>query len=157
MKISCPHCGQHYEVDDSTLGAEVTCEKCGNGFAASPMPDPEPVEKAVPAAPDATFPETGATAQAAPERAPDAADGKSAATPLTWDSFDPPADAPMSKEEKQELHNIRCMFMNVAAWALMVLATVSSIAKEAFGFPEIFFALAAIFTLLARPRDPYVK
>ena len=46
MKISCPHCGQHYEVDVSDLGAKATCVSCGNDFVVSPMPESEPVETA---------------------------------------------------------------------------------------------------------------
>lgn len=33
MKISCPNCGQHYEVDVSQQGQRVTCQVCGSSFA----------------------------------------------------------------------------------------------------------------------------
>ena len=32
MKISCPHCGQHYEVDQSALGQRVSCDSCNKDF-----------------------------------------------------------------------------------------------------------------------------
>ena len=40
MKISCPHCSQHLEGDDSLAGATVECPKCGNVFT---IPEPEPL------------------------------------------------------------------------------------------------------------------
>lgn len=32
MKTQCPHCQQHYEVDDSFLGTTVSCETCKKEF-----------------------------------------------------------------------------------------------------------------------------
>ncbi len=32
MKISCPHCGQHYEADDNNCGASAICDSCGREF-----------------------------------------------------------------------------------------------------------------------------
>nr|DAF36227.1 MAG TPA: zinc-ribbon domain protein [Caudoviricetes sp.] len=32
MKISCPHCRQNYEVDESYIGQNVQCQNCGNEF-----------------------------------------------------------------------------------------------------------------------------
>lgn len=32
MKTECPHCKQHYEVDDNYLGSVVTCESCKQDF-----------------------------------------------------------------------------------------------------------------------------
>ena len=32
MKISCPHCQQNYEVDESYAGQNVQCQNCGNEF-----------------------------------------------------------------------------------------------------------------------------
>ena len=32
MKISCPHCRQNYEVDESYAGQNVQCQNCGNEF-----------------------------------------------------------------------------------------------------------------------------
>ena len=213
MKISCPHCGQHYEIEDSAQGVEVTCEKCGNTFAVSapaePIPDGNDADSSKEShksideivsrylrpsdgylirqvleivirerkAKTSLFQRrlginyntaaelmdelerrgvvSGPTAGGSEREIllpPEVFDDKTADPPLTWDSFNPPPEAPMSKEAKQELHGMICVFMNVAAWALMVLAMVSSIVKEAFGFPEIFFALMAIFILLARPK-----
>lgn len=49
MKISCPHCGQHYEIEDSDVGAEVACEQCGSTFTASGAEAPAPALTAPPA------------------------------------------------------------------------------------------------------------
>ena len=35
MKTKCPHCGQHYEVEDCTVGTTVTCENCWKDFTVS--------------------------------------------------------------------------------------------------------------------------
>jgi len=35
MNISCPNCGQKYEVDSSILGQNVECESCGTNFIAN--------------------------------------------------------------------------------------------------------------------------
>lgn len=32
MKISCPHCGQHFEVDDADVGKDADCTNCGKRF-----------------------------------------------------------------------------------------------------------------------------
>ena len=32
MKISCPNCGQKYDVDDSIVGQTAECDKCGEEF-----------------------------------------------------------------------------------------------------------------------------
>lgn len=32
MKTSCPHCGQHYSVENSLLNEIVSCEKCKQEF-----------------------------------------------------------------------------------------------------------------------------
>lgn len=32
MKISCPHCGQHYDVEEPDLGREADCMNCGRRF-----------------------------------------------------------------------------------------------------------------------------
>lgn len=47
MKISCPHCGQRYELDDSFAGQSVTCERCWKDFVAfaPEPPPPEPVKE----------------------------------------------------------------------------------------------------------------
>lgn len=45
MKISCPHCGQYYEIDEASIGMEATCEKCGKNFLISVSVTPvQPVE-----------------------------------------------------------------------------------------------------------------
>ena len=33
MKSSCPHCGQHYEIEDSDVGREIDCMHCGRRFS----------------------------------------------------------------------------------------------------------------------------
>ena len=33
MKTECPHCGQHYEVDEEYIGQVVECTTCGKEFA----------------------------------------------------------------------------------------------------------------------------
>ena len=35
MKTKCPHCGQHYEVEDCAVGTTVTCENCWKDFTVS--------------------------------------------------------------------------------------------------------------------------
>lgn len=35
MKVSCPNCGQHYEVDQAYVGYNVVCEACGTEFQVS--------------------------------------------------------------------------------------------------------------------------
>jgi len=32
MKLSCPHCGQHYDISDSDIGKESDCISCGKRF-----------------------------------------------------------------------------------------------------------------------------
>ena len=32
MKISCPHCGQHYDVEETDVGKEADCTNCGKRF-----------------------------------------------------------------------------------------------------------------------------
>ena len=32
MKISCPHCGQSYDIDRTSIGKEADCTSCGNHF-----------------------------------------------------------------------------------------------------------------------------
>ena len=38
MKISCPHCQQNYEVDESYAGQNVQCQNCGNEFSVNASP-----------------------------------------------------------------------------------------------------------------------
>ena len=53
MRTECPHCGQHYDLDESYLGQEVTCENCSTDFIVveqdiplvEPLPPPEPMEQ----------------------------------------------------------------------------------------------------------------
>lgn len=49
MKTQCPHCDQHYEVDDRIGGEIVKCEMCGQEFVAEPLPEvrPKPAPAAV--------------------------------------------------------------------------------------------------------------
>lgn len=44
MKISCPHCRQNYEVDESYAGQNVQCQNCGNEFMVTQSPILTPVE-----------------------------------------------------------------------------------------------------------------
>ncbi len=32
MKSSCPHCGQHYEIEAPDVGREIDCMHCGRRF-----------------------------------------------------------------------------------------------------------------------------
>lgn len=32
MKISCPNCGHHYEVEEEFAGMSVDCSSCGKPF-----------------------------------------------------------------------------------------------------------------------------
>ena len=36
MKTQCPHCGQHYEIDDQYNGQIIECQKCGQEFVIEP-------------------------------------------------------------------------------------------------------------------------
>ena len=85
-----------------------------------------------------------------------ASDSNSADSPLKFEWFYTPPNVPMptNTEQKRYVQKERGV-MSFCAWALMVVAIVSSFAKGAFGFPEIFFELAAIFILLARPRGSF--
>lgn len=45
MKISCPHCGQHFNVPESYKGSTVTCTKCHNDFVVEePAKYEEPIK-----------------------------------------------------------------------------------------------------------------
>ena len=35
MKTECPHCGQHYEVEENFAGQNVECSQCGRTFTVS--------------------------------------------------------------------------------------------------------------------------
>lgn len=39
MKTECPHCGQHYEVDDEYIGQVVECTTCGKDFTVKASSD----------------------------------------------------------------------------------------------------------------------
>ena len=70
MKTSCPHCGQHYELEDSFAGQPVTCERCWKDFtvpaekpsAAVPPPEPKPEPAKAPAAEKSKIPADGFSA-----------------------------------------------------------------------------------------------
>ena len=47
MKIVCPHCQQHYEIDDSYAGNWTICESCGKNFA---IPDAATISSSIPEA-----------------------------------------------------------------------------------------------------------
>lgn len=36
MKTECPHCGQHYEVENKYNGAEAECDRCQKTFIIAP-------------------------------------------------------------------------------------------------------------------------
>lgn len=54
MKISCPHCGQHFDVEEADFGKEADCTNCGKRFilqrsAEQPVPAQQsPVSVACP-------------------------------------------------------------------------------------------------------------
>ena len=74
MKSSCPHCGQHFDVDEADVGKEADCTNCGKRFtlqptvaptapAQQPPPSSETGEMLDSEAFDETDPETGAALQ----------------------------------------------------------------------------------------------
>ena len=42
MKTNCPHCGQHFEVEEELTGRSVECSSCGKPFTISA---PEPTKR----------------------------------------------------------------------------------------------------------------
>lgn len=40
MKTSCPHCGQHFEVEEPDLGKEADCMNCGKRFVLQASAEP---------------------------------------------------------------------------------------------------------------------
>ena len=42
MKSSCPHCGQHYEIEESDVGREIECMHCGRRFPLRKCEEPPP-------------------------------------------------------------------------------------------------------------------
>ena len=42
MKTNCPHCGQHFEVEEELAGRSVECSSCGKPFTISA---PEPTKR----------------------------------------------------------------------------------------------------------------
>jgi len=73
MKISCPHCGQHFDVEEADFGKEADCTNCGKRFVlqapASPVSPEQPSsssekgETQDSAVSDETFPETDSSLQ----------------------------------------------------------------------------------------------
>ncbi len=47
-KILCPHCNQEYDVEESVLGQECECGKCGNSFIAEASAPKEPTKLNIP-------------------------------------------------------------------------------------------------------------
>ena len=41
MKISCPYCNQHYEINESMLGTAVCCQKCKKSFVIQEISETE--------------------------------------------------------------------------------------------------------------------
>lgn len=78
MKTSCPHCGQHYELEDSFAGQPVTCERCWKDFtvpaekpsAAVPPPEPKPEPAKAPAAEKSKIPAPAVPVAETPQRCP---------------------------------------------------------------------------------------
>ena len=73
IKIACPHCGQHYAVEATMLGAFIECQQCGKAFLVgrpSRADDPEP-EMSPGSRPD-SMPEPEAVPEAAADAAPEA-------------------------------------------------------------------------------------
>ena len=75
MKTSCPHCGQHYELNDSFAGQPVTCERCWKDFmvpaekpSAVAVPKPKPAAEAP--APKTSKPVPAAPVPETPQRCP---------------------------------------------------------------------------------------
>lgn len=48
MKTECPHCNQHYEVDDQYNGQVVECQKCKQEFFVEPLRELPPKRKSEP-------------------------------------------------------------------------------------------------------------
>lgn len=49
MQISCPNCGQKYDVDDSCAGQTAQCEQCGEKFVVyAVVKPPKPTQPAIP-------------------------------------------------------------------------------------------------------------
>ena len=42
MKAECPHCGQHYEVDEEHVDQMITCLSCGQEFVVEVLPEEDP-------------------------------------------------------------------------------------------------------------------
>ena len=77
MKTSCPHCGQHYELDDSFAGQPVTCERCWKDFtvpaekpSAAAVPEPKPKPAAEAPAPKTSKPVPAAPVPETTQRCP---------------------------------------------------------------------------------------
>ena len=45
MKTACPHCGQHYDVEDQYNGQTFPCPQCGKEFTLVPMQESKPATK----------------------------------------------------------------------------------------------------------------
>ena len=43
MKTECPHCGQHYEVDEEYIDQIVECVSCGQEFVVEILPEQESI------------------------------------------------------------------------------------------------------------------
>lgn len=70
IKIACPHCGQHYAVEATMLGASIECQQCGKAFVVerpSRADDPEPETS------PGSQPDSMSGPEAAPEVVPEAA------------------------------------------------------------------------------------
>lgn len=48
MKTQCPHCNQHYEVDDQYNGQIIECQKCKQEFFVEPLRELPPKRKSEP-------------------------------------------------------------------------------------------------------------
>lgn len=74
MKISCPHCGQHFDVDDADVGKEADCINCGKRFTlqstvapAAPAQQPPPSSETGETLDSEAFDETDPETEASPQ------------------------------------------------------------------------------------------
>lgn len=52
MKAQCPHCNQHYEIDDAYNGQIVECARCNREFVPEPLQNPQQLPKLKPLKPE---------------------------------------------------------------------------------------------------------
>lgn len=52
MKAQCPHCNQHYEIDNAYNGQIVECARCNREFVPEPLQNPQQLPKLKPLKPE---------------------------------------------------------------------------------------------------------